>query len=254
MACVPAIFGGLPAGISSREELATVAIRTDNLLLQLKTELAAGEHAWVHGGRLQDRHSAFLPLTHTLKELRNCVIALVREVRVWQGLPKEPAWHAGKSLEDVSNPEDAPDSSPESETELHNPMDGCDDSHVDVPPFIWNGIVYLPALIEALNPLSRSQQLRRWFGPEYPFEANPLSLPWSLKEHPNTPGPVQSWVRVAGTVEKRVVPEKLRHHKEAVAQRRRWREAFTVTKGPIDMASLLRPQENLLDAELRKRQ
>lgn len=123
-----------------------------------------------------------------------------------------------------------------------------------VPPFMWNGIVYLPALVKALDPLGSSIPLKRWYGPEYPFNANPLSLPWSLKEHPSTPTAVQSWVRVAGTVEKRVQPELLVHHKAAVAERRKWRAAFAVAKGPIDMQALLAPVLDSVDTAMEKKQ
>lgn len=72
-------------GISS--ELAAAAISTERLLVRLKDDLASGERRWVGGGRLQDRHEAFAPLTHTLAELRQAIVQLVRLARQWQGLP-----------------------------------------------------------------------------------------------------------------------------------------------------------------------
>jgi len=158
----------------------------------------------------------------------------------------------------VTNPEDAPEDKSEIKWKLEKASkldsnrpgtqaSGRDSSQAEssadeksVPPFLWNGVAYLPALVHALDSLGDSNALRSWYGPGYPYQSNPLALPWSLTEHPATPCAVQEWVRVAGTVEKRVNMELLSRHKDAVEERRKWRQAFVVVGAALDPDAVLK--------------
>lgn len=176
------------------------------LLLQDELEKAVDQHA--RAALRTEQIHAFDLVTQILNDGRNINCDLIEAVSGWRSAKIALAEHRGEKIPvTVKYAEEDDD-----QAEELGPL-----PHPSAPPFIWEGANVLFKIITDFDFIDRCEELKTWYGPDFPMLSNPFMLAVPLWNRPPTPRKSTQTVLVNGVSVERIIP-RLRERNERQAK------------------------------------